>query len=56
MASVEEAAPDPSGGAFVWAVRVKQGFKCKVYGTPECDPTAVRLCACRNLFLATSTG
>ncbi|CAM9599291.1 unnamed protein product [Laminaria digitata] len=41
VASVEEAAPDPSGGAFVWAMRVKQGFKCKVYGTPECDPTAV---------------
>lgn len=44
---VEETAPDPSGGALVWAMRVKQGFKCKVFGTPECDPNAVRLCVAR---------
>ena len=43
MVSAEETVPDPSGGAFVWTMRVKQGFKCKVYGAPECDPNAVRL-------------
>lgn len=27
--------------AFVWAMRVKQGFKCRVYQTPECRQNEV---------------
>eukprot|EP00752_Nemacystus_decipiens_P003287 g3042.t1 len=36
-AAPAEAAPDADGDAgFVWAMKVKQGFKCRVYKTPEC--------------------
>lgn len=32
-----EATPDAGGEAgFMWAMKVKQGFKCRVYKTPEC--------------------
>jgi len=32
-----EAIPDSGEiAAFFWAMKVKQGFKCRVYKTPEC--------------------
>lgn len=33
----EEAIPDGGGElGFMWAMKVKQGFKCRAYKTPEC--------------------
>lgn len=29
------------GGVSAWMMRVKQGFKCRVYGTPECTSDKV---------------
>lgn len=38
QAAPVEQVPDAAVEAvgFVWAMKVKQGFKCRVYKTPEC--------------------